>query len=71
MASLSSCRRTLRSIISDLEDIRDGINRDFSGIGENYCVQSLNRIIDKYYDVLSDLNNVDTNRLADWAYDEE
>lgn len=66
MASLNSCRSELRAIINELRDIEWGVRRDFSGIGQDLCADCISRLADKYEGVLSRLNRVDTNRLADW-----
>ncbi len=70
MATLSSCRSELRSIILELRDIESDIRRDFSGIGEDLCANCVGKIADKYEGVLTRLNRVDTNRLAEWILGE-
>ena len=71
MATLNSCRNELRSIINELKDIENGIRQNAVGLGENRCADALNGVINKYEYVLRKLNNVDTNRLADWINGEE
>lgn len=64
--SLEYCRNELRSIIRELESIENGVRSDFVGIGSELCADCLQRVENKYEYVLQKLNNVDTNRLADW-----
>ena len=71
MATLNSCRNELQSIINELVAIEDGVRYDFKGIGQNFCADSLDTIINKYRYVLKRLNNVDTNRLADFINEED
>lgn len=65
--TLNECRKELRSIISELQDIEWGVRRDFSGIGEQLCGNCIDKIADKYNNVLSRLNRVNENNLAEWA----
>jgi len=68
MATLSQCRTELYSIIRELRDIEWGIRRDFVNIGEDLCGNCISKVTDKYqYKVLRDLNNVNTNKFADWV----
>ena len=64
--SLGSCQSELSSIITELQSIRDGIQRDCSGIGQEHCVQCIDNVIAKYQGMLSRLYSVNPNRLADW-----
>lgn len=66
MATLNSCRNELRSIINELRAIEDGIRWQFSGIGQENCADCLETVIVKYRYVLNRLENVDTNRIADF-----
>ena len=65
--TLGEAKSELRSIISELVAIEDGIRSEFKGIGEEYCADCVARIVRKYEVVLSLLNRVDSRRLADWA----
>ena len=67
MATLTSCREELRSIIRELRSIESGVRSDFAGIGQEHCGDCINMIARKYEGVLDRLNRVDTNRLADWV----
>jgi len=71
MASLKYCRNELQSIINELESISSGIRSSFKGLGQDKCADSLDVIISKYRYVLRKLNNVDTNRVADFINSEE
>ena len=71
MATLNSCKSELRSIIRELEKIEEGVRYGFTGIGQEHCADSLNSVIRKYRNVLYRLEQVDTNRLADFINGEE
>lgn len=71
MATLNTCREELSSIIRELESIEAGVRFGFSGIGQEHCADSLYSVIEKYRRVLSRLDRVDTNRLADFINGEE
>ena len=66
MATLNDCRNELRSIINELRDIEWSVRRDFAGIGQDMCANCIDRIADKYEGVLTRLNRVNQNRLADF-----
>ncbi len=61
---LYECRAELRSIISEMRSIENGVRRDFSGIGENLCADCIEKIACKYDNVLRKLNNIDYNMIA-------
>lgn len=65
MATLNECKRELRSIINELRDIEHGVKRDFIGVGQDLCGNSIAKIIDKYESVLQRLNRVDQNIFAE------
>jgi len=67
MASLDECKNELRSILNELRDIEWGVRHDFVNIGQNLCGNCIDKVADKYDGVLSRLNRVDQNRLADWV----
>ena len=67
MATLNECKNELRSIINELRDIEWGVRRDFTNIGQDLCGDCIEKIIDKYNGVLTKLNNVNTNKFADWV----
>ena len=71
MATLSSCRAELQSIINELNSIEDGIRTDFYGIGQNMCADCIGSATAKFQKVLNDLYNVDYNRLAEWILGEK
>ena len=71
MATLNSCKRELRAIIQELQRIEDGVRYSFSGIGQEHCANSLSVVIQRYQNVLYRLEQVDTNRLADFINGEE
>lgn len=61
---LYECREELRSIISEMRSIEDGVRCDFSGIGEDLCADCIEKIASKYDYVLRRLNNVKYNVIA-------
>lgn len=67
MATLDSCKCELRSIINELYSIRSGISRDFCGIGHENCLTAIDGVIDQYEYLQYLLNNVDTNRIAEFV----
>ena len=67
MATLNECKSELRSSISEIRDIEDGVRRDFDGIGEDLCANCINRVADRYDYVRRRLDNVRTNVVADWV----
>ncbi len=72
MPSLNECRATLRSIISDMRSIEADIRSSGYGLGQDLCADCVQRVADRYENnVLSRLNRVDSNRLADWVNGED
>lgn len=67
MASLSECKDELRSIIQELQSIENGVRSDFTGVGQDLCADCIEYVIRRYNVVQRQLNNVNTNRLADWV----
>ena len=64
MATLNECREEVRSIIKELQEIEDGVRRDFVNIGQDLCGDCIRKIGVKYVVVLTKLNNVNYNRIA-------
>lgn len=64
MASLTSCKTELRSIISELKLIEYDVRNNFSGIGQDKCADCINRVISKYEYLLWQLETVDLNAIA-------
>lgn len=58
-AELLSIKRELDSIIDELESISMGIRNNFTGIGNEKCAASIDKIISHYYDFRCQLNNID------------
>lgn len=65
--TLNECKRELSSIIREIREVENGVRRDFDGIGENLCGNSIDKVADKYDGVLRKLNRVNLNRVAEWA----
>ena len=62
--NLEECKREMRSIIREMQDIEGGVRRDFSNIGQNLFADSIDKIISKYEYVSRELNKVDQNLLS-------
>lgn len=66
MKSLDECRAELNSIVNELWEIEADVRNCGEGIGQDLCANCIDLIVNKYRNVLSKLERVDTNRLADW-----
>lgn len=62
---LESIKRELDSIIKELESISNGVRYDFSGIGNVQCADSIDRALEKYYDIRRNLNDINASVVAD------
>lgn len=62
---LTSIRNELGSIISELENISAGIRREFTGIGNDRCAASIDKVVSQYYSAYRKLNNIDTNTVTE------
>lgn len=62
---LEHIKNELRSIILELDSISDGIRRDFSGIGNDQCANSIDKVISQCRRAQTKLNNLDTHTLTD------
>ncbi len=62
---LNCIKKELDSIISELESIRNGVKKDFVGIGNEQCVASINNVLSKYYYVQKCLRNLDTTTVTE------
>lgn len=63
--SLDSIKAELQSIINELESVAYGVRKDFSGIGNDKCAQSIEAAADKLKRAKKQLNQIDTNRIAE------
>lgn len=54
-------KQELQSIISELENISNGLVRDFYGIGEQQCAAAINKVVNNYFWVKRKLDNIDTD----------
>jgi hypothetical protein len=61
---ISAITRELSQIINELQDIENGIRRDFQGIGNDVCAARLGTVRTGLGRGLSSLNNLDTKTLA-------
>jgi hypothetical protein len=48
----------LTGIIKELEDIADGLKRDFKNIGNIYCASAVNKVAENYRVVLKQLRSI-------------
>ena len=55
----------LRNIINEMRSISSGVRRDFSGIGNEKCSDSINKVIDQYTYVQRKLDNIDTSTVTE------
>lgn len=56
---LNAIRNEIASIILELDSIADGVRRDFVGIGNDKCAQSLDKAANNYRYVKRQLDNLD------------
>ena len=64
-AELEAIKGELRSIISELESISNGVRRDFVGIGNAQCANCIDRVVSNYRTVQKKLNNLDTSTIKE------
>ena len=65
--NLTECKREMRSIVAELENIRWGVRYDFvENIGEKLTADCIEKIHEKYKYVSSKLDEVDLNLIAKW-----
>ena len=62
---LEYIKKELRSIISELDSISDGIRKDFTGIGNVQCANCIDRVANQYRAVKRKLDNLDTSAVTD------
>lgn len=63
--SLDSIKRELQNIINELDSIAAGVKRDFSGIGNDKCSQSITAAANKLRSAKNSINNINTSRIAE------
>lgn len=59
---LNSIIRELGSIISALDNVSNGIRRDFKNIGNDKCADCIDRVTSYYRSAKRDLSNIDTSK---------
>lgn len=57
-------KQELQSIINELDDVANGIKRNFSNIGNEQCAACVTRVADKYRIVKRKLDNIDTSKVT-------
>lgn len=60
-----SIKRELQSIIKELDNIAYGVRRNFTGIGNDRCAQSIYSIADDYRYVKRKLDKIDTSKMSE------
>lgn len=60
---LEGIKSELKDIISELDEIADGIKSDFYGIGQDKCSKSIDSVADKYRSVRRSLKKIDTGKI--------
>ena len=58
-------KQELQSVINELDDIANGIKRDFANIGNEQCAACVKRVADKYRTVKRKLDNIDTSKVTE------
>lgn len=64
-AELASIKRELNAIISELDDISNGVRRDFAGIGNEQCANCIDKVTNQYRGVKRSLDNMDTSTVTE------
>ena len=57
-AELASIKAELNAIIKEMEGISIGISNNFKGIGNEKCSESIDSVINRFYQVRKVLNNI-------------
>lgn len=57
-AELASIKAELNAIIKEMEGISIGIRNNFKGIGNEKCSESIDSVINRFYQVRKVLNNI-------------
>lgn len=57
-------KQELQSILNELDDVANGIKRNFSNIGNEQCAACVTRVADKYRIVKRKLDNIDTSKVT-------
>lgn len=51
-----------RSVIAELYDIENGVRRDFTGIGNEKCANSIRQSISQFHAAVQQLNQIDLSK---------
>lgn len=62
---LYQIKKELQSIINELNDIAYGVQRNFSGIGNEKCSKSIYAAASHYSSVKKKLDNMDTTKVRE------
>jgi len=60
---LEAIKRTLNTQVTELENIQNGIRKDFTGIGNDVCAKKLDPVITRLKKAQRLLNNLDTTTI--------
>ena len=58
-------KKELQDIVTELDNIANGVRRDFSGIGNDKCADSISSSAKHYRDVKTQLETMDLSALSD------
>lgn len=62
---LYQIKRELLEVINELDDIAQGVRRDFIGIGNEQCAQCIANAAAQYRMVKRKLDNMDTSKITE------
>ncbi|MFI3326897.1 MAG: hypothetical protein R3Y35_12115 [Clostridia bacterium] len=62
---LLSIKSEFNSVISELESISNAVRSNFTGIGNDKCSDSIDRVLNQYYSIIKKLNNLDTTTVTE------
>lgn len=67
---IESVKSEVNWIVEELEDIANGVDNNLDGIGEYNCATFIRITADKYREVKSKLDNINTNSFTEqWKKD--
>ncbi len=64
-SEIESIQSELRSIVGELDDISNGVRRNFRNIGQEKCANVIDSVSQNYRRVINMLDTVDENNLKE------
>lgn len=61
---VENIKMELRSILSELESIKNGVRSDFKGVGSEVCAKKLQNVVDRLSKARGALGTMDTKTLS-------